>query len=57
MTEQLNEELTFLEFFHAVAIEAKSVGYKPHVVEVFRCNIRDCWERGKTVEETFEEVF
>ena len=57
MTEQLNEELTFLEFFHAVAIEAKAVGYKPHVVEVFRTNIRDCWEQGKTVEQTFEEVF
>ena len=57
MTEQLNEELTFLEFFHAVAIEAKAVGYKPSIVEVFKMDIRDCWEQGKTVEETFEEVF
>lgn len=57
MTDNINEELTFLEFFYAVAIEAKSVGYKPHMVEVFKMDIRDCWEQGKTVEETFEEVF
>lgn len=56
MTED-NEYLTFQEFYYAVSREAIGLGYTPYMIGVFKADILDCWNEGKTIEQVVDEVF
>ena len=57
MTDEINEYLTFLDFYHTVAREARGLGYTEIQVAIFKSDIREYYDAGKTVEETLGIVF
>lgn len=57
MTDEMNEYLTFLDFYHTVAREARGLGYTERMVTIFKSDIRECYDTGKSIEQTLEEVF
>lgn len=55
--DEINEHLTFQNYFYEVARQAAGLGYTPYMIEIFKSDIRECYDNGLTIEQTLEEVF
>lgn len=53
----MEESSDLQQFYYAVAKEALSLGYNILQVGIFEADIVECFNKGKSVEQTIEEVF
>jgi len=49
--------MEFREYFALVAKKAMEVGYNLRQVNIFKFNIQECYEQGKTIDQCFDIVF
>lgn len=49
--------MNFSEYYWAVAAEAVKLGYTISQIGIFKSNIEDCFNDGKSIETCLEEVF
>jgi hypothetical protein len=49
--------MEFREYFALVAKNAMAIGYTLKQVNIFKFDIQECWEQGKTVDQCVGTVF